>query len=696
MTVTAPPADPPAGAATAGVSRPVRLAALYAAGVVVIAALSAVHLTQGTSDVGALDVIKVVLGIGDGRSADVLVGARVPRLVAAGFVGVALGLSGALLQSIARNALASPDTLAVNAGAYLFVVGAAVLGLSLPVLPALSVGFVGGLAAATLVLALSSGGGSSPTRLVLAGTAISLALNSLAFLLLLLFEQQTVGLYAFSEGTLVQSDTASVQQVAPVVGIAVIAALLLASRLDVLSLGDDTAASLGVDVRRTRTVAVVLSVLLAAAAVAVAGPVAFVGLAAPVIARRLARPVGASGRHLALIPLSGLVGVVVVVGADVLLRAALGAQSGVAIPAGVVTTVFGAVVLVQVARSHRDTVPVRTSPSGRSAYPPGRTRFLVVVAVLAVLAVVSGAVGVLVGDTTVLLGDVVNWLRGATGPGLTFVFDTRVPRVAAALLAGAALAVAGTGVQAVCRNPLAEPGLLGITGGAGIGAVWLLVVRPESSIWLLAAVGSAGALLSFGAVLLLSWRGGLSSDRLVLVGFAFSSGAAAVVTFIIVLKAPYQTNLALTWLAGTTYGRTFESVAPVSIALVVVLAVLVWRRRELDLLAVDDDLPRTLGVPLERTRLLVLVASAVLTAAAVSAVGVVGFVGLVAPHMARALVGARNARVLPVALLLGALLVSVADGIGRTVIAPAQIPVGIMTALLGAPYFVYLLWRSRA
>ncbi|SHF78722.1 iron complex transport system permease protein [Jatrophihabitans endophyticus] len=677
-------------------TRPLRLTGLYGIALVLILVLSAVHLTQGTSGVGAGDLLKLVVGGGGDEPAAVLVGSRVPRLVAALFVGLALGLSGALLQSIARNSLASPDTLAVNSGAYLAVVGAAVLGLSLPVLPAASVAFLGGLAAAAVVLGLSSGGGGSPTRLVLAGSAIALALDSLAFLLLILFEQQTVGLYAFSEGTFVQADTESVQQMAPFVLLAGLGALALSSRLDLLALGDDTAASLGLGVRRTRTVAVVLSVLLCAAAVAVAGPVAFVGFAAPVLARVLARAVGASARHLAIIPLSGLVGMIVVLAADVSLRAALGAQSGVTIPAGVVTTVFGAIVLVQVARTYRDAVPVRQRGRGGPPHPPGRVRFLLVTGVLAAAVIASGLVGMLVGDTTVLLGDVANWVRGATGPGLTFVLDTRVPRVLCALLAGAALAVAGTGVQAVCRNPLAEPGLLGITGGAGIGAVWLLVVRPDANIWLLVLVGSIGALLSFAAVLALSWRGGLASDRLVLIGFAFSSGAAAVITFIIVLKAPYQTNLALTWLAGTTYGRTFGSAVPVAIALVVVVAVLVWRRRELDLLAVDDDLPRTLGVGLERTRLLVLTACALLSAAAVSAIGVVGFVGLVAPHMARALVGSRNARVVPVALLIGALLVSVADAVGRTVIAPSQIPVGITTALIGVPYFVYLLWRSRA
>lgn len=693
MTVTAPP-RPEASAPAAAPVRRLRLTGLYVVVAVTLVVLAAVDLTQGTSGVGTLDLLRLAVGAGTDQSSAVLVGSRVPRTVAALFVGLVLGLSGAILQSVARNSLASPDTLAVHSGAYLGVVAAAALGLSLPVLPAGAVAFTGGLLAAGLVLGLTVGGGSSPTRLVLAGSAVALALDSLAYLLLLLFEQGTIGLYAYGNGTLVQADTRSVQQMAPVVVLAAIAALLLASRLDVLALGDDTASSLGLDVRRTRTFAVVLAVVLAAAAVTVAGPVAFVGLAAPVVARALVQRIGRSARHLAVLPLAGLVGAVVVVGADVLLRAVLGAQSGVTIPAGVVTTLVGAVVLVRVAQRYRDTATARSGERGR-AVPPGSVRFVVATSSLAVLLVSSVLIGVLVGDTLLLLGDVVNWLRDAAGRGVSFVLDTRTPRVFAAVLAGAALAAAGTGVQAVCRNPLAEPGLLGITGGAGIGAVWLLVVRPSSGIWTIAAVATIGALVAFGLVLALSWRGGLDSDRLVLVGFGFSSGAAAIITFIIVLKAPYDVGLALTWLSGTTYGRTFSAVLPVTMALIILVPLLFLHRRELDLLAVDDDIPRIVGVRLRRTRVIALVAAALLTAASVSAVGVVGFVGLVAPHIARALVGGRTSRVLPVAVLVGALLVSVADSVGRSVIAPAQIPVGLTTAIIGAPYFVYLLWRTR-
>ncbi|WP_308042370.1 iron chelate uptake ABC transporter family permease subunit [Micromonospora sp. PLK6-60] len=313
-------------------------------------------------------------------------------------------------------------------------------------------------------------------------------------------------------------------------------------------------------------------------------------------------------------------------------------------------------------------------------------------------AVTAGAVlvGMLAGDTWMLVGDIVNWLDGSTGPAYTFVLDQRWPRVTAAVLAGAALAVAGSTVQAVCRNPLAEPGILGITAGAGLGAVALLTFVPLAGVWAVSGTAGLGAVLAFGLVYGAAWRGGLNSDRLVLIGFGAWQGGLAVITFLIVAFDPWNTGKALTWLSGSTYGRTAGQVLPVAIALLLLTPAVAAARRELDLLALDDDTPRVLGVRLERTRLVALGAAAVLTSTAVSAVGVIGFVGLVAPHIARALVGGRHARVLPVAALVGAALVSVADTLGRTVIAPAQVPAGLVTALIGTPYLVWLLWRSRA
>lgn len=697
LTVPTAPAGP-TPATSGGPARRthgVRVAGVFAAALVATTALAVVHLTQGTSAVGAGDLLRLLAGSAEQDVLAVLLGSRVPRLAAALTVGVALGLAGAALQSLARNPLASPDTLAVNAGAHLAVVTAAALGLQLPGLPTGGLAFTGGLLAAGLVLALSAGGVSSPTRLVLAGSATAMALSSLTMLFLLLFEQETLGLFAWGNGSLTQSDLEAVKQMAPLVLLAAVLLVAASRRLDLLALGDDTARVLGLAVRRTRLAVLVLAVMLSAAAVTVAGPVGFVGLCAPVVVRLAVRALPALQRHRFFLPLAGLAGASLVVASDVVLRVVLGGEAGVMVPTGVVTTIVGAGVLVWLAR--------RAAGSSTTAPPALRDGSLrlarhsrLVTVLLAVLTVAAGLAGMLAGDTVVLLGDLANWVRGETGPAYTFVLDQRLPRVLAAIVAGAALAFAGTVVQAVCRNPLAEPGILGITAGAGVGAVACLTFVPFAGTWLMTGAAGTGAVLAFALVYGLAWKGGLDSDRLVLIGVGVSAGLAALTTVIIVATDPWNTGKALTWLSGSTYGRTIDQVVPVAVALALLGPVLLHGHRRLDLLALDEDTPRVLGLAMTPSRLLTLGGGAALTATAVSAVGVVGFVGLVAPHLARAMVGARHDRALPVATLLGAVLVSFADTIGRTAIAPAQIPAGLVTAMVGAPYFVYLLWRTRA
>lgn len=692
---TAPPVTRKGGSRTYGVI------AVLAVAVVLLAVLSAVHLTQGTADVGLTELLRVLWPGGEAGDARteavaVLVASRLPRLLAALLVGLGVGMAGAVLQSVARNPLASPDTLAVNAGAYVSVVAVAAFGVSLPFLAGGAVAFVGGLLASGLVLLVSRGGAAGPTRLVLAGSAVALALNSLTTVLLMLFEQNTIGLFAWGSGTTVQSGSQNVTTAAPVLAVGVLVTMLLAHRLDVLGLGDDSARVLGVDVRRTRVLAVGAAVLLSATAVTVAGPIGFVGLCAPVIARLVARRVPGLGTHVLMLPFAGLAGALTVVVADVLLRLVIPAGTAISVPTGVVTTLAGATLLVWLARRLRDGGPAATPARGAQGSVRSRTWVGVIAASLVVALVAAFVAALLLGDRLILLGDVMNWLSGNAGRQVSFVLDQRWPRVLAALLGGAALALAGIIVQAVCRNPLAEPSLLGVTPGASVGAVAVVLLLPGVGGWTVMGVATVFALVTFLLVYRLAAGRGLSSDRIVLVGVGVSAAATALTTLIVVVVSPWNVGTALTWLAGSTYGRSIDQVVPVLVMVLVALPLTMLGTRTLDLVSLDEDVPRLLGVPLNRARLGLLALAAVLTAAAATAVGALGFVGLVAPHAARALVGARHSRAVPVAVGLGALLVCVADTLGRTVIAPNQLAAGLVTALIGAPYFVWLLWRSRA
>lgn len=658
---------------------------------VLIALGSAVHLTQGTSSTSAMDVLRLVFSAGTDGTAAVVIESRLPRLFAALLVGTALGVAGAVLQSVARNIMASPDTLAVDAGAHLAIVTVAAFGISVPLLGAAGIAFAGGLAAAVVVLTLS--GGTGIVRLVLAGTAIALAMKSLTNMLLLLFSEETRGLFAWSAGSLGQNGLDGVRTLAPVIGVALVLLLAMSRRLDLVYLGDDHARTLGVHVGRIRFVTVVLAVLLSAAAVTLAGPIGFVGLAAPALVRLLANVIPGLHRHAALIPVSAAMGVALLLGADVLLRAVIGSQGALEVPTGVVTTLLGAIFLLVLARGIRVSTTAAEPPSTSARV--GTRRFRLFLGMLVVLAVFAVAGSVLLGDTKLLMGDVLNWVTGQAGPIVTNVMENRAPRVVAALLAGASLALAGAAIQAVARNPLAEPGIIGVAGGAGLGAITMITLVSGVGFWTQAGFAGLGAALAITLVFAMAARGGFASERLVLIGFAVQAGTQALITLLITLSDPWNETKALTWLGGSTYGRSFSHLVPMVLVLLLVVPVLVRFRGELDLLSVDDETPRVLGVHVPRSRLLLLTCAVLLTGAAVAGVGVIAFVGLVAPHAARVIVGRRHVRVLPVAALLGGILVCLADTVGRTVIAPAQLPAGLMTALIGAPYFVWLLYRSR-
>ncbi|WP_261717668.1 iron ABC transporter permease [Streptomyces sp. FZ201] len=685
VTATPPVTRPPVTTSRTGA------AAVTAALVLLVAALAVVDITQGTAAVGAAEVWKAFTGQADPADASVVIASRLPRMTAGILVGAMLGIAGAALQAVSRNVLASPDTLAVNAGSYLALGLVAVTGVSLPLFASSAVALVGALAAATVVLGLS-GLGAGTVRLVLAGTALMLGLNAVTEGLLLLFPEETHGLYQWNQGSIGQNGFDGVVRMAPLGVIGLAGLLLVARRVDALALGDDAARGLGVPVRATRVTAVVLAALLSAASVTLAGPIGFVGLCAPALVRFLARRVRAFHRTRSSIPLTGLTGAALVLGSDVLLRALVPADQAVAVPTGVVTSLVGAVFLVVMA--------VRLKDSAASAAPDrlrirSRAVFLTVTAVLVAALIGVVVAAVLLGDAKLLLGDVVNWAQGRSGRTVSFVLDTRVPRVLAALLAGAALALSGTLIQAVTRNPLAEPAVLGVSGGAALGAVLLVTTTPLAGSWSLAGAAFAGAAVSSVVVFGLAARGGFQQNRLVLVGIGVATAATALISLLIVLTDPFNAVKALTWLSGSTYGRTMPDVVPLAVVVVVGVVVATARRAELDLVSLDEDTPRLLGLDLARARLGFLVLGVVLSATAVAAAGTIGFVGLVAPHAARALVGRPHTRVVPVAMLLGAALVCTADLLGRTVIAPAQLGAGMVTAVIGTPYFLYLLVRSR-
>ncbi|MER0239572.1 iron ABC transporter permease [Fulvimarina sp. MAC8] len=312
------------------------------------------------------------------------------------------------------------------------------------------------------------------------------------------------------------------------------------------------------------------------------------------------------------------------------------------------------------------------------------------------LAILSASLAL--GDYTIPLRDLLSLFVNpdeADPQQWIIVVDLRMPRVALAMLVGAALAVAGAITQALMRNPLAEPGLLGINAGAALAATLLIVIFTEVPPQWLPWASFGGAMLAAFAVYLLSWQHGSNSLRIVLIGVGLSALAVAATTLLTTFAPIGQAQQALIWLSGSVYLADWDGIVSLALWLLVPVIVAPLVARELDLIRFGDAAATSLGQRVEVTRAGLILLCALICGAAVAAAGPIGFVGLVAPHLARWLVGPSHMRLLPVSALVGAQIVMLADLAGRTVMAPAQLPAGLVTAIVGAPFFGWLLWRHR-
>jgi len=294
--------------------------------------------------------------------------------------------------------------------------------------------------------------------------------------------------------------------------------------------------------------------------------------------------------------------------------------------------------------------------------------------------------------------DVVKALMGVqSGDGnYSFIVNTlRLPRALVAVLVGAALAVSGAILQGLTRNDLAAPDIVGVNAGAGLVAVSMIVVFPSVPAAYLPPAAFAGAFAVAVLLYLLAWRGSSSPMRLILIGVGISAVATALTTVMITYGDIYQVSQALVWLTGSVYGRSWEQIWPLLPWLLVFMPLALLRARHLNTLNLGDDVARGLGARVELERGLLLLASVALAASAVATAGTIGFVGLMSPHIARRLVGPAHGGLLPVAAMTGGTMVVLADLLGRTMFAPTEIPCGIVTSAVGAPFFLYLLYRSR-
>ncbi|MFD0676109.1 MULTISPECIES: FecCD family ABC transporter permease [unclassified Paenibacillus] len=318
--------------------------------------------------------------------------------------------------------------------------------------------------------------------------------------------------------------------------------------------------------------------------------------------------------------------------------------------------------------------------------------FALLVACIAIAVISIG-----IGEMYISPLDVVRSLLGVGADDYTMVIQKlRLPRIIVGILVGTSLAAAGAIMQGIVRNPMASPDIMGVTGGASVAAVsFITYLSGVVNVRLLPVSAMLGAGIVAILLYLLAWKKGVTPIRLILVGIGMSSLMSAATTMMIVFSPKNDAGQAYLWLTGSIYASNWENVLTVLPWTLILIPIAFILARHVNIGQLGDDIAASAGSRVEFNRLLLLLVSVALAGSAVSVAGGIGFVGLIAPHMARKLVGASFDSVLPVSALLGAIVVTFADLAGRTFFLPLDVPVGVFTSAVGAPFFIYLLYTKR-
>nr|WP_297399100.1 Fe(3+)-hydroxamate ABC transporter permease FhuB [uncultured Marinobacter sp.] len=603
-----------------------------------------------------------------------------PRVSLAILIGCGLGLAGAVTQQILGNPLASPTTLGVTAGSQF---GITLATLYAPGLMALSPDLAaigGGLMAIGLVIALTWRLGFSPVTVILAGLVITFFLGAMNMAFLLLQGEWLGNLFIWGAGSLVQNNWGPFMDLWPRVLLISVLMLLLLRPLQILQLGQTSANALGAKASLIRMLALFLVVLMTATVVSRVGVVAFVGLAAPVLARLL----GARTLVSRLL-WSSLLGGSLLLLADTLAQWASTWGDGSLVPTGTTTALIGGPVILLALQGFRNTHHMPGQDSSPAGFLPRRRQAGLIISVLSAMLVATIAVSM-------------SWSPGLDGWNWTGVgqWDNawvwRGPRLMAAILAGVALGLAGTLIQRMTGNAMASPEMLGISGGAAVVMVILVLSGLEVGRLGQVAGATAGAATALGLLILLARKHRFAGNQLLLGGLALYVFMDAGLRLVMASGGTVASQL-LNWMYGSTW-LVSQNEAIALLALILLLSgALMLVVRPLTLLPLGDTSASSLGLPVIRARLLLLLLAALLTASATVVIGPLSFVGLIAPHLARVLGQQTVGRQLVTAALAGGLLLGAADYLARVVIYPNQLPAGLLAALVGGLYFLWGLSR---
>ncbi len=596
-----------------------------------------------------------------------------PRASVSLLAGAMLGLSGLIFQQVLRNPIVEPTTLGVLSGAHLaMIAGALWLPGGMTISPEW-VAFTGAIGAFGITFALATARGLAATSLILAGLIVSLFFGACASVLTLFNTETLTSIFVWGSGSLTQDSWNSTMFLLPrlVAGLSVCAVLM--RPLSVFALDESGVRSIGVPPNVIRSAALLVAVLLASSVVSSVGVIGFIGLAAPNVARAAGARVW---RQLFL--WTPIIGAALLFLADQVMQLLTTPIQDW--PTGIATGLIGSVLLLCMLLRR----PTAHMPSAASSEPIRRMRFSGKTVVLCLIALCAlPLVSLSAGQTP----DGWHWGNGAE---FVMLSQFRAPRLIAAVAAGAMLAIAGVVMQRLTANPMASPEALGVSSGAAYGVILLTLVVPTPDIGTQVGAAAAGALVSLLAMLAMSRRAGYSPERMLLIGSAVCTAVGALTSMLVASGDPRMAML-LSWMAGSTYQVTLASALLALFLAMLALPAMPLFSRWLEILPLGDASCRSVGISLGTSRLLLLLVTALLAGAATLIVGPLSFVGLMAPNMAR-MMGLRRA--MPQiygSAALGALIMVLADWLGRNILFPYQIPAGLLATFIGGPYFVWLL-----
>lgn len=608
-----------------------------------------------------------------------------PTMIVAVLAGGLLGLASILLQQLVKNNLASDTTLSVGSGSQMALLITTLFLPNFGLYGSFWVAFVGAMASMGLVFLLAKQSGMNPVVLVLSGLIINILLTAIAGVFLLFYSELALGVMAWGSGVLTQSGWQASWQLALVTLTVTLILALIYKPLVLMSLDDRQAKSLGVPVNAVRLAVILLVAMAVAVVISHVGAIGFIGLASAT----LVNVFGVQKLYGRLVLSFIIGGLLLWITSNV--SAILASVTTMNLPAGAMTALFGTPLIIWLILTNKTHVTDEHHvPLAVRLQAVKLPKYIIALALMVVLAL-------LFAPTLSQHGALASVQFGLVEMNqLNLVWDFRLPRSLGAMAVGVMLANAGVLLQTLTRNPMASPEVLGIGSAVALSVVLSFMLLPmfgvTPTMWMFASFGLGGAVAVLALILWLSQR--VPSSHLLLVGVAISALMVGVLNVIKLIGDP-RLQAILGFLSGSTYSITLSMAIGLSVVAVLGLLASLVLIKLLTLMSLGRMIAVGRGVAYGKCEMAVLMLIAVLSVCATLAVGPLSFVGLMTPHLAMSLGATRLSQKLLLSAILGAMLMLIADWIGRYTMFPYEIPAGTISAVLGGAYFMYLMKNMR-